>query len=107
MRSASPEVADGPRAAISNGSNASRMAIGLPTNLWRAEMRRREFIAGLGGAAVWPVAARGQQPAVPVIGYLGTGSPEAGEFIAALFRQGLKETGFIEGQNVEIVYRWD
>jgi putative ABC transport system substrate-binding protein len=70
-------------------------------------MRRRELIAGLGSVVAWPLGARAQQPAVPVIGYLGTGSPEAGEFIVALFRQGLKETGFIEGQNVEIVYRWD
>jgi len=68
---------------------------------------RREFIAGLGSAAVWPVVARAQQPAVPVIGYLGTQSAnEDYKMVTVPFLQGLKETGFIEGQNVAIEYRW-
>ena len=69
-------------------------------------MRRREFIAGLGGAAAWPVMARAQQPALPVIGFLHTGSPEVTPSLVAGFRQGLNETGFIDGRNVTIEFRW-
>ena len=69
-------------------------------------MRRREFIAGLGGAAAWPLVARGQQAAVPVIGFLHGASPEAVVRQLAGFREGLRETGYIEEQNVKIEYRW-
>jgi putative ABC transport system substrate-binding protein len=69
-------------------------------------MRRRAFIAGLGSAAAWPMAAPAQQPNVPVVGFLGSGSPEPYADQLAAFNRGLKETGNVVGQNVGIEYRW-
>jgi putative ABC transport system substrate-binding protein len=69
-------------------------------------VNRREIIAGLGSAAAWPLTGRAQQAAMPVVGFLGTGSPELTAYLLSSFLKGLGETGFIEGQNVKIDYRW-
>jgi putative ABC transport system substrate-binding protein len=69
-------------------------------------MRRREFIGLLGGAATWPLAARAQQPAMPVVGFLSGRSLASDAHLVAAFRQALNDSGFVEGQNVAIDFRW-
>src|SRR5258707_13129537 len=70
-------------------------------------MRRRDFIKVIGGAAAaWPVAARGQQRAMPVVGFLSSRSPGESAGVIAAFRQGLREIGFVEGENLAIAFRW-
>ena len=69
-------------------------------------MRRREFIAGIGSAVAWQVVARAQQSAMPVIGWLDGQSPESVRELLPGFRKGLAETGYVEGRNVIVEYRW-
>jgi putative ABC transport system substrate-binding protein len=69
-------------------------------------MKRRSFIAGLGSAVAWPVVARGQQPALPVIGYLSSGSQGISGERLRMFLRGLSEAGLSEGKNIAIEYRW-
>jgi ABC-type uncharacterized transport system substrate-binding protein len=69
-------------------------------------MRRRDFLSFIAGSTALPFAAKAQQPAMPVVGYLGPGSPETDAFRVTAFRKGLKESGFVEGQNVSVIYRW-
>src|SRR5262249_58134049 len=69
-------------------------------------MRRREFITLLSVAATWPLAVHAQQPALPVVAFVRDGSPEANARYVAMFRKGLNESGYVEGQNATIEYHW-
>src|SRR6516162_9868242 len=76
------------------------------TMLFSRHTRRRTFIAGLGSAAAWPVVARAQQAALPVVGFLSFQFADDSKNVTVPFLQGLKETGYVDGQNVAVNYRY-
>src|SRR6516162_5209195 len=78
----------------------------VPEGHMAIHIRRRELIVALGSVAVWPLAARAQQPAMPVIGFINGGSADALARFADAFRNGLGETGYVSGQNVTVEYHW-
>src|SRR5262249_2504036 len=111
-RSAVPWRAPRPRRVALLGTARSRRAIVPSTHLARegrmtVTIGRRELLAALSGAAAaWPLAPRAHQPAMPEIGFLAEGAPDSEQGALTAFRQGLREAGYVEGQNVQIDYRW-
>jgi hypothetical protein len=92
---------------LSVESCCNELDFSFTLTFWAEAVQRRDFIAGLAGsAAAWPLTSRAQQIAMPVIGFLRPGSPELNAHLVTAFHKGMGETGYVEGRNVAVEYRW-